>query len=208
MTGGDAAEPTTHRPGRVLVVCTGNICRSPYLEHLLRDGLDRAWGPGRVVVRSSGLRGLTGEPMFPPAAAQLHARGLDADGFRARRLQAQEAQAADMVLAVTREHRAAVLRVAPTALRRTVTPAEVALAASDVSAGDPATSDLSRHLRQVAATVVARRPQISSMSAADLDIDDPYGRPDEAYAVMAEQVGRVLPGLLEALSPAGPDREE
>jgi hypothetical protein len=46
------------------------------------------------------------------------------------------------------------------------------------------------------------------MSAADLDIDDPYGRPDEAYAVMAEQVGHVLPGLLEALSPAGPVREE
>ncbi|MGB7449852.1 MAG: low molecular weight phosphatase family protein [Ornithinimicrobium sp.] len=206
MTIDGSTEPTS-TPGRILVVCTGNICRSPYVEHLLRDGLDHAWGPGRIVVRSAGLRGLVGEPMFPPAAAQLQARGLHAGGFRARRLEATEVKTADLILTVTREHRAAVLRMEPTALRRTVTPAEVALAAASISPAAPATTDLSRHLRQAAATVVACRPQTSSVPPADLDIDDPYGRPDEAYAVMAEQVGRALPRLLAALSPGAPVQE-
>jgi len=203
MTAAASSELTARSPGRVLVVCTGNICRSPYLEHLLRDGMDRRWGPGRMMVASAGLRGLAGEPMFGPAAAQLRARGLEAHGFRARRLTSQDVVEADLVLTVTREHRAAVLRMAPTALRRTVTPAEIALAVDSVPRVEAATPDLSGPVRRLAGAVVSARPSISALPQADLDIDDPYGRSEEAYVTMAEQVERVLPGLLDALSPAG-----
>ncbi|HKJ13135.1 MAG TPA: low molecular weight phosphatase family protein [Ornithinimicrobium sp.] len=208
MTAGPPPPTAEGPPGRILVVCTGNICRSPYLEHLLRNSLDRQWGPGRIVVGSAGLRGLQGDPMFPPAAAQLHARGLAATGFRARRLEAVHVAQADLVLAVTREHRAAVLRLVPAALRRTVTPAEVALAEGTVRRVDSGEPDLARYLRAAAAAVVSARPSLSSLDQADLDIEDPYGRSEQAYIQMAEQVQRIFADLLAALSPAGSAVEE
>ena len=41
-------------PARILTVCTGNVCRSPYLERALQTELDRSWGPGEVEVSHDG----------------------------------------------------------------------------------------------------------------------------------------------------------
>ncbi|GMA87571.1 hypothetical protein GCM10025868_28210 [Angustibacter aerolatus] len=53
-------------PARVLVVCTGNVCRSPLVERLLRQRL----GTDAVDVSSAGTQALVGEPMTDPAAAE------------------------------------------------------------------------------------------------------------------------------------------
>ena len=70
---------------RVLVVCTGNICRSPMAEHLLRAGL-AARGVEGVEVSSAGTHGLVGEPVQQHASAVLTERGIDHSAFAARRL--------------------------------------------------------------------------------------------------------------------------
>ncbi|HSP60467.1 MAG TPA: low molecular weight phosphatase family protein, partial [Ornithinimicrobium sp.] len=61
--------------GRILVVCTGNVCRSPLVERLLQDGLDERWGTGRFVVRSAGTGALVDHPMDERSAEVLTGLG-------------------------------------------------------------------------------------------------------------------------------------
>ncbi len=193
------AAPT---PARVLVVCTGNICRSPYIEHLLRYEMDHVWGQGRIVVSSAGTHGSVGHPMSPGSVAQLSRRGQTPPTFRARRLSVEGIVGADLVVAATREHRSAVVRMSPTALRRTVTLAEVALAADVVPSIQGDVPDLSTALRGVAAAIVAHRPALVELPPQTLDLNDPYGLDAAAYAQMSQDVDRWLPRVVSVLSPS------
>ena len=112
---------TPGRPFRVLYVCTGNICRSAVAERLLRRDLAARLGSRSelVQVESAGVRGLVGEPIDADSAAALTALGGNPDGFAARRLDAELVQGADLVITANRKHRANVVRLDPSAARRT-----------------------------------------------------------------------------------------
>jgi protein-tyrosine phosphatase len=70
---------------RVLMVCMGNICRSPSAEGVLRAKLQRAGLHGRVVVDSAGTHGYhTSEPPDPRAVQHAARRGYDIARLRAR----------------------------------------------------------------------------------------------------------------------------
>lgn len=193
---------TAVAPARVLVVCTGNICRSPYIAHLLQHDLDQVWGQGQMIVSSAGTHGLVGEPISPGSGAQLRSRDHLETDFRARRLAVADVSAADLVIVATREHRAAVLRTCPAALRRTATLVEVAMAASIVPPLSRDLPDLSAGVRGVAAAVVAHRPSLVDVPPATFDLDDPYRKDAAAYERMAVDVDRWLPAVVRALSPA------
>ncbi|WUS93292.1 low molecular weight phosphotyrosine protein phosphatase [Kribbella sp. NBC_00709] len=84
----------------VEIVCTGNICRSPMGEVVLRAKLAEA-GIDGVEVTSSGTGGWhVGDPMDPRAAAALRRRGYDGSAHRAREFES----AADLVLAMDSGH--------------------------------------------------------------------------------------------------------
>jgi protein-tyrosine phosphatase len=93
---------------RVLMVCTGNICRSPTAEAVLRHKL-RERGLDHVVeVDSAGTIGWhAGEP--PDARSQLHARrrGYDLSGLRARPVRPGDFEAFDLLLAMDWDNLAA-----------------------------------------------------------------------------------------------------
>ncbi len=77
---------------RVLVICVGNICRSPMAEGLLREALsDRK-------LSSAGLGALVGHPADPIAIELMQARGVDIGGHRARQLQGTMMAESDLVL--------------------------------------------------------------------------------------------------------------
>jgi|SRR5690554_273664 len=99
---------------RILVVCTGNICRSPVAEAMLRRAL-----PQREI-SSAGLGALVGHGVEPTARELAEADGLDASNHRARQLTAEMLQAADLVLVMSDGQRRAIADLAPEALGKTM----------------------------------------------------------------------------------------
>jgi protein-tyrosine phosphatase len=94
----------------VEVVCTGNICRSPIGEVVLRAKLAEA-GIDDVVVTSSGTSGWhIGDPMDSRAAAALARRGYDGSSHRAQEFRGDWFAARHLVLAMDSGHLSALTR--------------------------------------------------------------------------------------------------
>src|SRR3954463_244063 len=110
-----------HPAFRILLVCTGNICRSALAERLGRAYLDDVLGEdaGLVQLSRAGGGGVVGSPMPPDSAPVLAGLGAEAGDFTARQVQPDHAADADLVLAMSRAHRRDVLQLAPRALPRT-----------------------------------------------------------------------------------------
>jgi len=186
---------------RVLIVCTGNICRSPFIERVLQAQLDdRLSGSGRgIVVRSAGTGALTGSEMDAQAAAQLVAHGGDPAGFRARDLTPELIAESDLVLTATRAHRGKVALMSPKALRRVFTFRDFA----DLVAGTEVTTtpaDQRGWVRQVTERAAASRGLKPPLTPDLADIVDPFRRRDDVFATMAWQVVESLPPVLRALA--------
>jgi protein-tyrosine phosphatase len=95
----------------ILVVCLGNVCRSPVAEFLFR----RELGERDIRVSSAGLGALVGRPMEQNAAELLHQDGIDTSGHRARQLEPSMLREADLVLAMEHRQLKSVVRLAPEA---------------------------------------------------------------------------------------------
>ncbi len=83
-------------PLRVLLVCTGNLCRSPLAEALLRR-LARERGVS-LETRSRGVEALEGEPPPPETIRAGRELGVDLEGHRGRRLRVEDLEWAQRVL--------------------------------------------------------------------------------------------------------------
>ena len=190
-------------PGRVLTVCTGNICRSPFLERALQAELDRSWGRGEIEVASGGTGALAGHPMEPQARALLEAQGYAADGFVARDLTTMMVADADLVLTATRAHRGTVMTLHPKAVRYTFTFREFAHLASgltdDELRGDG--GDQPRdHVARVVTLAAGQRGMGAPLADADADVVDPYRRPVQVFQEMTAQIMASLPAVVRALA--------
>jgi protein-tyrosine phosphatase len=90
---------------RVLMVCTGNICRSPTAEGVMRRLAEQGGWGGRLEVDSAGTTAYhVGEP--PDARSQAHAlrRGYDLSAQRARQVEDADFRRFDWILAMDRGH--------------------------------------------------------------------------------------------------------
>jgi protein-tyrosine phosphatase len=184
---------TAAPPFSVLVVCTGNVCRSPAAELLLRAGLGDDAG---VAVSSAGLAALTGEPVAAPMASLLAARGIATDGFTARQLQAAGIRSAELVLTMTAAQRSAVVSRLPAAVRRTFTLRELAELArlAEHVPGAPA---------ERLAALVAQAPRLRALrtGARQDDVEDPYGRPDEVFRRVLALIEVSVAELIDVVAP-------
>lgn len=96
---------------RILLVCVGNICRSPTAEYLLRHRL----GDAPLSISSAGLGALEDHPMDATAASLLLEHGIDARAHRGRQLLPSMLREADLVLVMEREHASRIASLAPEA---------------------------------------------------------------------------------------------
>jgi protein-tyrosine phosphatase len=162
----------------VLVVCTGNIARSPMAQRLLQHRLGPESG---ITVGSAGTWGREGSPMEADAITALAEVGVGPDGFRARELTADMVRGSSLVLGATREHRAAAVGLDPGAVRRTFTLREFArllpLATVPAAAGVPA----------LVAAVADLRGAARVPPAQD-DVADPFSAPITTYRRCRDEI--------------------
>ncbi|MGA8046837.1 MAG: low molecular weight phosphatase family protein [Dermatophilaceae bacterium] len=174
--------------GSILVVCTGNLCRSPYIERRLRQELE---GTG-ITVASAGTHALVRERMDRESEILLDAWGAQARDFRARQLTKELVAPADLVLAAAREHRSAVARMHPPALRTAVTLRDLADLLAGVTAADVRAQNLSgTWVAQVHAAAKARRSSVPARQSG-VDVTDPIGRSRSVFERMAAEVEAAL----------------
>ena len=175
---------------RILTVCTGNICRSPLAEALLRQRLSDL----PVEVHSAGTHALVGHGMTTQTLELAAHAGVDpaiAQAHRARYLVEPMLNEADLVLTMTREHRDVVLQMTPGKLRQVVPLREFARLAEAVpderilaaaAEGDPVPSE---RVRLAVASVAGTR---TAAATADDDVVDPFRQSSKVYEQAAAEL--------------------
>jgi protein-tyrosine phosphatase len=170
--------------GAILVVCTGNVCRSPIAEALLRDGLRMRLGDRAPQVSSAGTAGWAGSSAAPESIRAAAERGVDVSAHVARRLAPQQILEADLVLGMAREHRETVGRAVPDAAARTFTLKELVRlleALSEPERFEDVDGVLDGRVRDADAL---RRSGFTG-NPHDEDIVDPLGLPAATYRAVA-----------------------
>jgi len=201
------AEQSNVAPLTILVVCTGNICRSPVAERLLQAKLDDLGIP--AIVHSAGTQSMVGHDMTPEAAQLATHYGADASQHRSQQLTEQLITDADLVLTATREHRSKVVSLYPRASRYSYTLNQFArlLPTALESLGEAAAVEPVETPTPVVELVETPQPEpatqlralIAEVSATrgfspppfhpdDDDIEDPYRQSTAVYA----RVGVIL----------------
>lgn len=87
----------------VLVLCTGNICRSPMAAALLERGVQERGTD--VTVKSAGIAAMTGYAADAHAIRLMAARNLDIQAHRAVQLDIKEALRSDLILVMSTDQR-------------------------------------------------------------------------------------------------------
>jgi protein-tyrosine phosphatase len=185
-------------PFTILVVCTGNICRSPAAARLLGHALSPGLG---FDIQSAGTRALVGAPVAAPMAELLEEEGVSASDFRAQQLTPELLRTAGLVLTMTRAHRATVAAMYPPAVTRTFTLREFAAILRNPG-GFTAVPESSLAERAALATSLAatqrsrldpRRPKEAD------DVIDPFGRTRAVYRASFDQLQPAVTTILEVL---------
>jgi protein-tyrosine phosphatase len=180
----------------ILVVCTGNICRSPIAEGLLRAALASRFGSEAPGVSSAGTWGATGAQATREAVIAASERGVAIDDHRARRLADVGTDGADLVIGMAGEHREA-LAVDHGLDDRAFTLKELVRVLGSLPPVPPGAEADSLGDR-VAQAAEARRGGFTG-NPLDEDIADPLGLPLQSYRAIAweldEWIARLVDGL-------------
>ena len=96
---------------RILFVCTGNICRSPTAEGVVKIIIKNNGMDSLIKVDSAGTHGYhIGEPPDPRTCEAALRRGIDLSGYRARKVVPEDFQRFDLLLAMDRDNLALLQR--------------------------------------------------------------------------------------------------
>lgn len=196
------AVPRTPDTGfvRLLTVCTGNICRSPYAAAVLREGLGTV-RPGAFVVSSAGTHALVGRPIDEGSARRLAVKGLSDDAFRATSITSRLLREQSVVLVMSTEHKGYVVAQAPAVEGRTFTIREFAAALDEIGARndwrwmleDAGADDVVSRWRVLPVLVAAHRRRVTRRQR---DVADPYSRGERAFARMSREVDAAVGSIV------------
>lgn len=178
----------------ILTVCTGNICRSPAAERLLAARLDAT-----VDVVSAGLRAVTGASISEPMAPLIDLAGASSHNFAAQQISTHLVDGADLILPLTRAHRAAIVEEVPSAVRRTVTLTEFAHLVSLIPPGSLPEATHAQRLHALVLLASAQRAH-RSIADEDLDVPDPYRQSDAVYSSVFQQIEQAVDTLVRVLN--------
>ena len=188
----------------ILVVCTGNICRSPMAEGFLRRLLVSRGVTG-IELRSAGTSGWDGSGAVPESVEAAAERGADITAHLARRLDRDMLEEADLILAMCAEHRDAISVLAPSATPRAFTLKELVRLLEGLPPPAPDGADPGEVLRDRVEAAEAQRASGFAGNPLDEDVSDPLGLPMASYRAVAweldEWCARLVDGFLGAAQP-------
>jgi len=178
---------------RILMVCTGNICRSSYAHHVLQACLDAELGQGAVLVSSAGTdpnQALTVPEEILMLAPNERVRAA-LTAHRPRPLSGHLLAKQDLIFSATDRHLDIIAREAPAVFRRSATFLEAERLLADFTAVTPgggvdalvAALDRGRAIRHM-----------EDMGA--MDLPDPFRGPTASYVAMA----RALDSAMETIA--------
>jgi len=182
----------------ILVVCTGNVCRSPIAEGAIRASLLARFGGSAPDVASAGTAGWEGSGADPGSVEAAAERGIDISRHRARGIEPGDVAEASLVVAMSGEHREQVARLVPEASARTFTLKELVRLLETRPARNAGVEPLSLLRARVAEASELRRDGFEG-NPLDEDVGDPLGMPFEVFRAIAgeleEWCGRLAEGL-------------
>jgi len=121
----------------VLLVCYGNICRSPMAEGFLnRMLLDKNDKPMGIRVLSAGLHAFGGSPTAE-AIEVMRAEGINISGYRSRQLTRELVEEADLILTMKKEYKDMIVSRHPEFKHKVFTLKEFAGETEDLDIADP-----------------------------------------------------------------------
>ncbi len=168
----------------ILIVCTGNVCRSPAAEFLLADLL----GPTarKFTIRSAGTRAVAKMPIDPIICGLLRRRGIETIHFSSRELDVRMLESADLILTASTNHRAAVARLLPSALHKTLTLKQLARYAPFIQESGASPSDVTQRIPWILAAVPRARARARKDD--DDSIADPRGKSRRQYEAAIDEL--------------------
>ncbi|KIL36634.1 protein tyrosine phosphatase [Cohnella kolymensis] len=187
---------------RILIVCTGNTCRSPMAESMLKDLAARN---GKTLeVRSAGVAAVSGLPVSPHAMQALKKRNLSVPG-PSTMLSAEDIEWADLILTLTTGHKRAILERHPQAVSKTFTLKEYAMrgeaAMDDVAEAERLYSEWQMRQALGQDLTEAERARLFELQRRipDFDIADPFGGPLAFYEQCADEIEDALLTVVEKI---------
>ncbi len=179
----------------ILVVCTGNICRSPMAEAFLRAALARRLGEGAPSVASAGVIARPGGPAMPESIRAAAERGADISMHVVRRLEDEPIQEAELIVTMAAEHRDEIAGSDPQAEWKTFTLKEL-VRLLEALPPDSGGFDLRT---EVARADELRRSGFEG-NPHDEDVVDPLGMPFGSYRAVAWELDEWCERLAAALT--------
>jgi protein-tyrosine phosphatase len=171
----------------ILVVCTGNVCRSPVAEGVLRSLLERRFGEDAPTIASAGTGGWAGSPAEPNSVAAAAELGIDISRHRGRRLQRGDLEGGPLVLAMAVEHRDEVVSLSPEVAERSFTLKELVRLLDALPASTGGLDPQATLTGRVAEADALRRKGFGG-NPRDEDVADPLGMPFEAFRGVAAEI--------------------
>lgn len=99
---------------KILLVCTGNSCRSIMAEGLLKKAL-KDLGKNNIEVTSAGVNAIDGIAPTRETIEAMKKEGIDVSGFRSKRLTDKDIYDADLILVMAVHHIADIVKSSPEA---------------------------------------------------------------------------------------------
>ena len=122
---------------KILFVCTGNTCRSPMAEFLLRQMLEGGEAREQWEVSSAGISAIGGNKASPQAIKVLQEEGVDPGSHQSRPLGLKMIEQADLIVTMTVDHKTVVETLAPWEKGKIFTLKELAGETAELDLADP-----------------------------------------------------------------------
>jgi protein-tyrosine phosphatase len=161
----------------ILVVCTGNICRSPMAEGFLRAALVERLGEAAPVVSSAGTAGWDGSGAMEESIRSAEERGVDIRAHQARKLHGAMLEDAELIVCMAAEHRESIVGAMPDLVTKTFTIKELVR----LLERSPASGPLKARVAAAAAARNGSSPKVE-------DVRDPLGDPIDGYREVADEL--------------------